>query len=161
MACCCLSRAPCCSLMCSARSFCCLCRFSVRCFWPATRSFTTFRKLPKFTFSGQPDPPAADAGPLSLFSWASSASSLSVRVLSCSAVVIFVVCILQNKHTDRMVFQLNNLMTCATRLYHVVYRYNKCILLLHSCSSQKISKIRNAQTFYNKTTLIQQDFKIW
>ena len=25
-------------------------------------------------------------------------------------------------------FQLNNLMTCATQLYHVVYRYNKCSL---------------------------------
>ena len=49
------------------------------------------------------------------------------------------ICIFQNQHMTSSYrsdgFQLNNLMTCATQLYHVVYRYNK--LLLHSCSSQK------------------------
>ena len=62
-------------------------------------------------------------------------------------------------------FQLNNLMTCATQLYHMVYRYNKCSLsdydtLVHPKNALENFKIRNAQTFYNKTTLIQQDFKI-
>ena len=41
-------------------------------------------------------------------------------------------CILQNQHMTSSYrsdgFQLNNLMTCATQLYHVVYRYNKCCL---------------------------------
>ena len=39
------------------------------------------------------------------------------------------ICFLQNQHihTD-FGFQLNNLMTCATQLHHVVYRYNKCSL---------------------------------
>ena len=37
-------------------------------------------------------------------------------------------------HTDQMVFNsVNNLMTCATQLYHVVYRYNKCSL--RKCSN--------------------------
>ena len=39
------------------------------------------------------------------------------------------ICILQNQHMTSSYrsdgFQLNNLMTCATQLYHVVYRYNK------------------------------------
>ena len=42
------------------------------------------------------------------------------------------ICILQNQHMTSSYrsdgFQLNNLMTCATQLYHVVYRYNKCSL---------------------------------
>ena len=41
------------------------------------------------------------------------------------------ICILQNQHMTSYRsdgFQLNNLMTCATQLYHVVYRYNKCSL---------------------------------
>ena len=42
------------------------------------------------------------------------------------------ICILQNQHMTSSYrsdcFQLNNLMTCATRLYLVVYRYNKCSL---------------------------------
>ena len=51
------------------------------------------------------------------------------------------ICILQNQHVTSSYrsdgFQLNNLMTCATQLYHVVYRYNKCNLsnyytLVHS-----------------------------
>ena len=40
--------------------------------------------------------------------------------------------ILQNQHMTSSYrsdgFQLNNLMTCATQLYHMVYRYNKCSL---------------------------------
>ena len=40
------------------------------------------------------------------------------------------ICILQNQHMTSSYrsdgFQLNNLMTCATQLYHVVYRCNKC-----------------------------------
>ena len=41
--------------------------------------------------------------------------------------------ILQNQHMTPSSyrsdgFQLNNLMTCATQLYHVVFRYNKCSL---------------------------------
>ena len=39
--------------------------------------------------------------------------------------------ILQNQHMTSYRsdgFQLNNLMTCATQLYHVVYRCNKCSL---------------------------------
>ena len=39
------------------------------------------------------------------------------------------ICILQNQHVTSSYrsdgFQLNNLMTCATQLCHVVYRYNK------------------------------------
>ena len=38
------------------------------------------------------------------------------------------ICILQNQHMTSYRsddFQLNNLMACATQLYHVVYRYNK------------------------------------
>ena len=39
------------------------------------------------------------------------------------------ICILQNQHMTSSYrsdgFQLNNLMTCATQLYDVVYRYNK------------------------------------
>ena len=42
------------------------------------------------------------------------------------------ICILQNQHMTSSYrsdgFLLNNLMTCATQLYHVVYRYNKCSL---------------------------------
>ena len=42
------------------------------------------------------------------------------------------ICILQNQHMTSSYrsdgFQLNNLMTCAPQLYHVVYRYNKCSL---------------------------------
>ena len=42
------------------------------------------------------------------------------------------ICILQNQHMTSSYrsdgFQLDNLMTCATQLYHVVYRYNKCSL---------------------------------
>ena len=42
------------------------------------------------------------------------------------------ICILQNQHMTSSYrsdgFQLNNLMTCATQLYHMVYRYNKCSL---------------------------------
>ena len=42
------------------------------------------------------------------------------------------ICILQDQHMTSSYrsdgFQLNNLMTCATQLYHVVYRYNKCSL---------------------------------
>ena len=42
------------------------------------------------------------------------------------------ICILQNQHMTSSHrsdgFQLNNLMTHATQLYHVVYRYNKCSL---------------------------------
>ena len=42
------------------------------------------------------------------------------------------ICILQNQHMTSSYrsdgFQLNNLMTCATQLYHVVYRYIKCSL---------------------------------
>ena len=42
------------------------------------------------------------------------------------------ICILQNQHMTSSYrsdgFQLNNLMTCATQLYHVVYRYNECSL---------------------------------
>ena len=41
------------------------------------------------------------------------------------------ICILQNQHMTSYRsdgFQLNNLMTCATQLYHVVYRYKKCSL---------------------------------
>ena len=42
------------------------------------------------------------------------------------------ICILQNQHMTSSYrsdgFQLNNLMTCATQLYHVVYRNNKCRL---------------------------------
>ena len=38
------------------------------------------------------------------------------------------ICILQNQHMTSSYrsdgFQLNNLMTCATQLYHVVYTYN-------------------------------------
>ena len=38
-------------------------------------------------------------------------------------------CILQNQHTTSSYgsdgFQLKNLITCATQLYHMVYRYNK------------------------------------
>ena len=39
------------------------------------------------------------------------------------------ICILENQHMTSSYrsdgFQLNNSMTCATQLYHVVYRYNK------------------------------------
>ena len=42
------------------------------------------------------------------------------------------VCILQSRPMTLSYrsdgFQLNNLMTCATQLYHVIYRYNKCSL---------------------------------
>ena len=42
------------------------------------------------------------------------------------------ICILQNQHMTSSYrsdgFQINNSMTCATQLYHVVYRYNKCSL---------------------------------
>ena len=42
------------------------------------------------------------------------------------------ICILQNQHMTSSYtldgFQLNNSMTCATQLYHMVYRYNKCSL---------------------------------
>ena len=42
------------------------------------------------------------------------------------------ICILQNQHMTSSYrsdgFQLKNLMTCATQLYHAVYRYNKCSL---------------------------------
>ena len=42
------------------------------------------------------------------------------------------ICILQNQHMTLSYrsdgFQLNNLMTCATQQYHVVYRYTKCSL---------------------------------
>ena len=42
------------------------------------------------------------------------------------------ICIRENQHMTSSYrsdgFQLNNLMTCATQLYHVVYRCNKCSL---------------------------------
>ena len=42
------------------------------------------------------------------------------------------ICILQDQHMTSSYrsdgFQLNNLMTYATQLYNVVYRYNKCSL---------------------------------
>ena len=45
------------------------------------------------------------------------------------------ICILQNQHMTSSCrsdgFKINNLMTCATQLYHVVYRYNKCSLSNH------------------------------
>ena len=61
------------------------------------------------------------------------------------------ICILQNKHTTLSYrsdgFQLNNLMAFATRLYHVVYRYNKCSLsnyytLVHPKKFQKLEMLK-------------------
>ena len=42
------------------------------------------------------------------------------------------ICLLHNQHMTSSYrsdgFQLNNLMTCANLIYHVVCRYNKCSL---------------------------------
>ena len=49
--------------------------------------------------------------------------------------------VLQNQHMTSSYrfdgFQLNNLMTCATQLYHVVFRYNKCSLSNFTTSQLK------------------------
>lgn len=61
--------------------------------------------------------------------WQDSNSRLSA---SRHELLVYFGCILQNQHMTSSYrsdgFQLNNLMTCATQLYHVVYRYNKCSL---------------------------------
>ena len=65
------------------------------------------------------------------------------------------ICLLQNQHMASSYrsdnFELDSLVTCATKLYHMVYRYNKCSLsnyytLFHPLL--KTSKIRNAQPFF-------------
>ena len=61
-------------------------------------------------------------------------------------------CILQNEQITSSYrldgFQLNNLMTCPTQLYHIVCRYNKCSLsnyytVVHPKNFQKLEMLYN------------------